>query len=99
MSNKANTGDTLMQKTEREQWEEIGEQLSEFNERWHEILEIIHTEGNVPKSARDKRVDSAERKISDGLTQLRSELEERMVTEHPELLEEQDFTEVFYAND
>lgn len=75
-----------MQKTDYEEWEEIGERLKQVD---RDITALVHVLNSVPKSEWTDQHDRA----SDAIAQLRDDLEERMAKEHPEKWD----TDVFYG--
>lgn len=77
------------QTTDMEQWEEIGKQAQKAREELFALHELLS--GSVPKTAWRDGFETAD----DGLTALKSDLENRMGEEHPD-----DFdTDVFYGGD
>lgn len=79
------------QTTDMDDWEEIGEQAQQAREELFNLFDLIAEDGNVPKTA---WLDAFE-KADDGLSALKSDLEDRMAEEHPDEFD----TDVFYGGD
>lgn len=75
-----------MDKTEMEKWEEIGEIVKQVN---RDVTSLVTLLNSVPKS----EWSNEHGKVSDGMTQLKHVLEERMAKEHPDEWD----TDIFYG--
>ncbi|EMA45495.1 hypothetical protein C449_07740 [Halococcus saccharolyticus DSM 5350] len=79
------------QTTDMDDWEEIGEQAQKAREELFKLHELLGGGDAVPKTVwRD-----AFEKADGGLSALKSDLEDRMVEEHPDEFD----TDVFYGGD
>lgn len=76
-----------VQKTDPEDWEEIGEAVRQVN---RDVTELVGLLSSVPKSEwRDEH-----QRASDAMSQLKHVLEERMAKEHPDDWD----TDIFYGD-
>jgi len=75
------------QTTEYEQWLEIAAQVNAVQAEMRELLNQLNTDGDVPKTVYGPQ----NRRANDALSQLKSDLENRMFEEHPEKASTDDF--------
>ena len=80
-----------MQKTDMEDWEEIGEQAQKAREELFKLHELLGGGSVVPKTVWREAFTKAD----DGMSALKSDLEDRMAEEHPDEFD----TDVFYGGE
>ena len=77
-----------MDKTEYERWREIGDKVKELD---RELVKLVNELNDIPNTVWWDQHDRA----CDAMTQMKSDLEERMAKEHPEEWE----ISVFYGKE
>lgn len=75
-----------LQTTEFDEWEEIAERVNQID---NDVTALVNLLNSIPKSEWEEE----QRKASEGISELKNVLEERLAKEHPDKWE----TDMFYG--